>query len=499
MQLKQGIVDSFIRKYNINNKLKRKIGYILNKYNIKYSILDIINGDNKEFINEYGEVSIRDKYNNLLDFKHPLIIKGTHLRVTDALFKNKILGDVDLISEELLYTFLICDPTNNKIYTEWLLNVFNRVYHTGSSYEAANFISEDLNHINHYLGIFNEFKNKKIFKDVNSKNPLLKHINGVSDIKQYKSLSELFKAIDPFIIKDNNEFKRDLELLTLNKDLTLLFKDDKFTVYTPNTLKGCEVFYPYAKWCTAIEGNTMFKHYTNFKCGEKKKSKLYIILDDKSFDEEGEDSKLYQFHFESNQLHNKYNTNIKDLNEELFDKSIDLKTFFKKILLQLTISSYTTKQNIIDNTYFNYLIKFGYGELIFNFIKKDLTTLIIDKDIKINFRTLPNLNRFTKLKILLIKDNELVNFKPDFFENTELRVISFHNNNISNINSDFGKLTNVVSLNFNQNPIRYISNNIKNLDVSNGGALELLSIPKSVLKLNVDLEKLLPNTKINYV
>ncbi len=124
------------------------------------------------------------------------------------------------------------DPTEHKMYLQWMLNVFKGLLNGRKNYiagvdvarndsedvlptitfidttdEAIRFAAEDLPMANEYLIIFEANKRKKKFRELSEKNLTLKHITDYSDINQYKSLSQLFDAVDPFIKRDPTEME----------------------------------------------------------------------------------------------------------------------------------------------------------------------------------------------------------------------------------------------------------------------------------------------------
>ena len=120
---------------------------------------------------------------------------------------------------------------------------------------AIRFATEDLPLAKDYLLIFEANKRKQKFKNLCSGSYILRHITDPTDINQYKSLGQLFDAIDPFIVRDSSEIERLLYKFVDSGQAEIGVRDRKFTVYIPLTRDASTVFDQFANWCTCKEGN----------------------------------------------------------------------------------------------------------------------------------------------------------------------------------------------------------------------------------------------------
>jgi hypothetical protein len=150
-------------------------------------------------------------------------------------------------------------------------------------------------------------------------------------------------------------------------------KDRKFTLFIPKTTAANVVFDKFANWCTAKEGNGMFKSYTT---GHKKpngeNSDIYIIINNKFFS--GESEELYQIHFETNQLKDRKNSSNVSIFESVLMESEGLTNYFYEELMTMAKGF---KKGIENNKYLDYLIQFGFTESLFEMFSVDSPSIKI--------------------------------------------------------------------------------------------------------------------------
>ena len=143
------------------------------------------------------------------------VIKGIRISVlaivstkeinTNRLYKKKVS-----ISSDVFRDMIIADPTENKMFIQWMLNIFTRFLKDEkeqSIQSAIRFADEDLPQANIYLTLFEANKRKNKFKELAKTSYSVKHLLDPTDINQYKSLAQLFDAVDPFIDKDPSEIE----------------------------------------------------------------------------------------------------------------------------------------------------------------------------------------------------------------------------------------------------------------------------------------------------
>lgn len=400
---------------------------------------------------------------------------------------KKVSVCVDVFSE-----MIAADPTKNKMYVQWMLNMFSRfMKDVKSQVYGIRLVGEDLPQAEMYLKLFEDNKRKKKFKDLCLGSYSLKGITDPTDINQYKSLSQLFDSVDPFIERDASVIERTImKYVDLGKAY-IPVKDRKFTVYVPLTLDASVVFAKHANWCTAREGNGMFKSYTeSHKTPDGKKSKLYVIINNKFFS--GESDEIFQVHFETNQLKDRKNSQNVTIFENVMAESEGVANFFKEELLVLARNKKTVKQN----TYLDYLLKFGFAESLFELLEEDTPIIkFMDREIP----RIPNVSKFKNLDQIIITGAKLQELDPSVGELTKLSMLVLANNKLVSLPSEIGGLKNLEFLNLKGNNIKSIPNEISNLDKSKGGSLYRIVVDKNDIgdENYKKLKELLPTTNFN--
>ena len=405
---------------------------------------------------------------------------------------GKVKTDIN-ISKTVFDLMVNSDPAPNKMYTQWMLNTFNRLLKEGSYDNAVRFASEDLPLASKYLIIFESNKRKQKFRDLCSSSFILKDINDPTDINQYKSLSQLFDAVDPFIDKDSSEIESLLYRFVESKQAEIGVRDRKFTVYIPLTRDASVVFDSFANWCTCKEGNGMFQHYTtNYKTPLGRKSKIYIIINNEFFNGVINDNTLFQIHFESNQIKDRKNTHSNIGIYDSLSSSENVLNFFHDELISLSKEF----RNLNKNLYLDNLIKFGFSDSLFEIIE-ETTPMIIFKDKEVP--KMGDLTRFKNLQKFEMNNTKLTNIHPSVCTLKNLEVMVLRDNKITIIPNDIGNLKNLIFMNILGNKIVEIPDTIKYLDKSNGGNLHRLAVSqKDIGENNYEkLKRLLPNTILN--
>jgi len=464
----------------MNIKNNSRLDLLYNKFNV--FDIDELDSIVEKLDNEYSEIR------KLISFDGDILAIHYCNEVN-----NKVKGDVSVVGN--VFNLIVeSDPTKNKMYSQWILTMFRRLIKDNKHDEAIRFVVEDLPLAKTYLEIFEGNKRKDKFKKLCSNSFILKGVGDVSDINQYKSLSQLYDAIDPFIERDVSSIERLMNRFVESGDALIPVRDRKFTLYVPLTTLGSELFDSFANWCTCKKGNGMFKHYTrNYKTPYNAYSKIYIIINNKLFDGDINNDSLYQIHFETNQIKDRTNSVNVDIYEPVLSKSDGLTNFFKEELTKLSrgIKSINPK----SNNYVKYLINFGITDSLFELYDEN-TPFVIFKNTVIP--KMGDLSKFKNLETLEMTSTKLVYLHPSLFNIKTLEVLVLRNNKLVEIPNDISKLTNLVFINLIGNKIKNIPDSIKYLDKSNGGNLHKIAI--SVDDIGVDnynkLKLLLPNVRM---
>jgi hypothetical protein len=378
------------------------------------------------------------------------------------------------ISSHVFTLMVLADPTDNKMYLQWMLNLFSSLIKENSISSAIRLVNEDLPQAKLYLGLFEDNKRKNKFKVLCKSTYGLKHIEDPTNINQYKTLSQLFDAVDPFIEKEPSAVERTMSKYVESGQALIPVKDRHFTLYIPKTTEASVVFDKFASWCTARKDNGMFESYTNGnKKPNGKNSDIYIIIDNKFFT--GESKDLFQIHFETDQIKDRNNSQTVSIFETVLMKSPSLSSFFKEELMGMA-KEY--KKGIDNNKYLNYLIKFGFAESLFELIENDTPAI---RYMRKEIPRLPDISRFKKLDQLIITNAGLVDIHPSIGTLLGLDMLVLVNNRITSLPKEIGNLKNMTFLNLTGNKITHFPEEIKYLDKSNGGSL---------FRLGVDIEEI---------
>jgi len=408
--------------------------------------------------------------------------------------KNRILKHISICSE-VFTDMIVSDPTENKIYLQWMLTVFSRFLRFGEKtniLSAIRFVEEDLPQASSYLVLFEENKRKKKFKELCLSTYSLKQIIDPTNINQFKSLSQLFDAVDPFIEKEPSAVERTMQKFVDSGQALIPVKDRKFTLFIPKTTEANVVFDNFANWCTAKKGNGMFNSYTTRnKKPNGENSDIYIIVDNKFFT--GESEEIYQIHFETNQIKNKSNSSNVNIYENILSESESLSIYFYETLMKMAKEF---KQGIDQNKYLDSLIKFGFSESLFEMFPIDTPSI---KIMKREIPKLPDMNRFKNIDQLIITDAKLVELHPSVCNLNTLNILVLTNNNIKTLPVEIGQLKNLTFLNVTGNQIKDFPSEIKYLDKSNGGSLYRLAVKEEQIGAEnyQKLKRLLPETIIS--
>ena len=384
-------------------------------------------------------------------------------------------------------SMISADPTDNKIFLQWLLNTYSGFLRSNEIDEAIRFACEDLPVAKQYLELFEKHKKKQEFKKLCLNNFNLSEIKDHSNINQYKSLSTLYDAVDPFIEKDYSGLKSNIIRYVNINEGEITYKSRYFTVYVPKSRNAMIIFDKFSSWCTAKPENGMFKHYTTTHLRpDGKNSKLYVIIPNTFF--EGKTNELYHVHFESNQFHNKGNANINPKDLLALDSGII--EYFGNELAELINSS--KNKLLIKNPYMVQADKIGVGHLIFSVLDEGLDSIrLINKGIGMIPKEIGNFKNLTHLAIV---NSNLTSIHDKICELSKLKVLSLNKNPLNKIPTNIDRLIKLEYLALCDTGIKTLPDTISKLDTSNGGSLKYLAISDSDIITQIKAK--LPNVEI---
>lgn len=450
-------------------------------------IFDVFDCSSEEIVKKISDLE-KDNYEVQTIHYEENIIALVSSKVND---KDRVIKKIS-VCMDVFAEMIAADPTSNKMYVQWMLNMFSRFMKDVKSQQyGIRLVGEDLPQAERYLKLFEDNKRKKKFKDLCFGSYSLKGITDPTDINQYKSLSQLFDAVDPFIEKDPSAIERTIMRYVEMGKAIIPVKDRKFTVYIPLSTEASVVFSKYANWCTAREGNGMFKNYTeNYKTPDGKHSKLYVIINNKFF--EGESDEIFQVHFETNQLKDRKSGQNVSIFENVISESEGVANFFKEELTLLAKKKKTVK----GNPYLDYLLRFGFADTLFELLEEDTPIIkFMDREIPM----IPNISKFKNLDQIIITDAKLKELHPSIGDLDKLCLLVLTNNKLTSLPSEIGNLKNLEFMNIKGNCIQHIPSEISKLDRQNGGSLYRIAVDRDAIGVeNYNrLKELLPTTNFS--
>ena len=469
----------------VGNKVNDRLEFLAKKFDVFESDKDSVVKKLKE-LEERGYIC--QTYTNGDDsINNPLAIVSILKKENGERSTRNISVSLDVFSD-----IIAADPTPNKSFVQWMLTVFTRYLKSGEHQNiimAIRFVVEDLPQANVYLELFEGNKRKNRFKELCKGSYVLKNITDPTDINQYKSLSQLFDAVDPFIKKDPTELERLLNRYVSGGQALIPVKDRKFTLFIPKTVDANVVFNNFANWCTAKPGNSMFNNYTSYSRPNAPKSDIYIIINNKFFT--GESQEMYQIHFESGQIKDRHNSSNVSIFESVLCESEGISNFFYEELMGMAKAS---KKPIEANEYIDFLVKFGFCESLFDVMDENTPSIRFLGTREVP--RVPDLSRFKLIDQFIITNAKLVELHPSIGNLVNLEMLVLSGNNIKTLPKEIGQLKKLNFINIIGNPVVDIPNELTYLDRSHGGSLLRIAVKESDIGTEnyKKLKELLPTT-----
>ena len=151
------------------------------------------------------------------------------------------------------------------------------------------------------------------------------------NINNLRSLSDLYKIIQKYIVEDTLDFKEIINALTIDVDYKLLHNGEDWSFYQPLTEKGASYLGFSTEWCTTWGQyclNKKNRDRDNYFERHHKQGPLFIIINNINPIDK------YQFHFETSQYMDKMDRRI-NLPDFWFGKD-EVKFYFFPSLVRET-------------------------------------------------------------------------------------------------------------------------------------------------------------------
>ena len=395
-----------------------------NKKNIKKNIYPVIKNLNNEDV-------YYDQY--FVDFYRSVLINTDipHLKL-----KQGEVPSLDLIFD----FFIFCDPSHNKEYVNWFLNLYRNIMKNVSDnikYKDPQIVEPFLDHITFFEDIFSKVtESLEVFS-------LLKKTNVLNvenrDINKFKKLNDFINFVKPYMV--NNDVN-DNEIHTLSfKELKyiqnfteknnqpgqaeLVYENNEWVIVVTHDRDANVEFGRHTTWCTAGTryGTSMFDSYNN-------KGKLFVLIK-KGFGsgkliEKNPNTRL-QFHFEDNMYMDAKDKPI-DIND-FFYTNKDIKNYFRsyisKVAIPKRMGNNTKQKDIIK-----YLLNLGFGDQIINMMIESKPANVDFSGYKIEDEYLNNIGEISSIEELNLSDCSIEKLPESISKLTKLKKLKIRNNKL---------------------------------------------------------------------
>jgi len=360
----------------------------------------------------------------------------------------KIEGDNPMI---MMFNFFIeCDPSPNKEYVSWFVNLYKYIIKRRLKKLEDPTIEDDSLNLEHSL-FFEDLQSK--VKEALETFSFLKKTNVLSvdtrDINNFRLIGDFIELVKPYTIVDSG----DDSVHTLDhKELTciqnfvdkngkpgqaeLVFENNEWVIVITHDKEANVQFGKYTTWCTAgTRYGNMFDNYHN-------RGELFVLIrkgfGSKKLIDKHPEYRL-QFHFEDNMFMNALDRGI-SINEFLFDNK-DIKKYFRGYITKKVLPYRQTK-NHKQSDDIKYLLNLGFGDEIIKILKDSKPSVVDFSGHKIEDEYLIGLGEITSIERLDLSDCDITQLPESVKNLKNLKDIKFRNNkNIKNIPDWISNLT----------------------------------------------------------
>jgi hypothetical protein len=357
----------------------------------------------------------------------------------------EIKGETSI--EKIFNYFVHCDPSPNKEYVSWFLNLYRDNIKTRA-------ITNEI--VDPSINVFFEDLQTKVTEALEVFS-FLKLTNVLSvearDINRYKSLHQFVNMVKPYMSKDDGDdsiHTLDHKELKCIQNFTkgtkddgkseLVFENSDWVIVITHDKEANVEFGKYTTWCTAgTRYGSMFDSYHG-------RGELFVLIKkghgSKSAVKKNPQYRL-QFHFEDNMYMDALDHGI-NINEFFFENK-DIKKYFRSYIVKNVLPKRQQKNRQADDI--KYLLNLGFGDEIIKILKDSKPTTVDFSGHKIETEYLENLGEITSIQKLDLSDCGITKLPESIVKLKDLKSFKFRNNkNIVEIPSWLNKLTNLEYL-----------------------------------------------------
>jgi hypothetical protein len=339
----------------------------------------------------------------------------------------EIKGETSI--EKIFNYFVHCDPSPNKEYVSWFLNLYRDNIKTRA-------ITNEI--VDPSINVFFEDLQTKVTEALEVFS-FLKLTNVLSvearDINRYKSIHQFVNMVKPYMAKDDGDdsvHTLDHKELACIHNYThqtgkpgnaeLVFENNDWIVVITHDKEANVEFGKYTTWCTAgTRYGSMFDSYHG-------RGELFVLIK-KGFGSKKAIKKdvnvRLQFHFEDNMYMHAEDRAI-NINEFLFDNK-DIKKYFRTYIIKHVLPA-RQKKNTRQTDDIKYLLNLGFGDEIIKILKESKPEVVDFSGHKIETEYLESIGEITSIKKLDLSECDLDRL-PDSIANLKnLKSIKFRNN-----------------------------------------------------------------------
>jgi Leucine-rich repeat (LRR) protein len=365
-----------------------------------------------------------------------------------------IEGDTPMVK---MFNFYIeCDPTQNKEYVSWFINLHRHIIKRIIKGNEASINEEDASLSLEHSIFFEDLQSK--VKEGLEVFSFLKKTNVLSvetrDINNFKKIADFIDFIKPYMTTDmgddsvhtldHKELKCIQNFVQNNKtpgQAELVFENDEWVIVITHDKDANKEFGKYTSWCTAgTRYGNMFDSYHS-------RGELFVLIkkgfgSKKAIDKQPE--VRLQFHFEDDMFMNALDRGV-NINEFLFEHK-DIKKYFKEYIIKRVLP-YRQKKNHKQSEDIKYLLKLGFGDEIVKILKESKPKLVDFSGHKIEDEYLIGLGEITTIEKLDLSDCGINELPKSIRNLTKLKHLKFRNNkNITKIPDWVGELSSLEYL-----------------------------------------------------